>query len=309
MKRHYIIDGYNALFHSYHSEHGSIQKAREHIISDLADIAEVYTSYYFTVVFDAHEQQDIDKKTPSYYDRPSFSSADTPRKSNQASQRLSSRTHFGHIEIIYTGIHETADEFLCHYFRVWKEQHRFQRKDIQIEKRHPPIVVTSDKHLGRSIASLGYTWISIEDFFSSFQSRIRSYKKRKTTVQQEQRATIEKEKSHPPSSAHHDFYERLFTHGLPPKEKSPAFSKKQSSALFKEKITSQSDVRALTEASKPALEEKPDLCMESHQLLPSLNDNNAWESLFTARLEKYEDEKMEIKKKKRATSSHRNRKK
>ena len=45
------------------------------------------------------------------------------------------------------------------------------------------------------------------------------------------------------------------------------------------------------------------------QLLPSLNDNTAWESLFTARLEKYEDEQIEIKKKKRATSSHRNRKK
>ncbi len=144
VKRHYIIDGYNALFAQYAISHSSsIRKAREQLIDKLIDVVR-HHGVFISIVFDAHEYKE-----------------NTPILGKGVS-RQALRTHKENVEIIFTGENETADQFLISYFKQL-QRHSSSHKSI--------ILVTGDKPLYRSISSLGFPWITIEDFFSLFAQK------------------------------------------------------------------------------------------------------------------------------------------
>lgn len=141
MRRHYIIDGYNAIFQLRGSP--SLQKARDAFIESIIEVAEKTAQADFSIVFDAHE-----RKSENEFEK---------------YERLSTRSHKGPIEIIFTGTKETADSYIISHCQSIKLQEK--KKKAHSSKKNI-IIVTSDRHLSTEVSSIGFSSISIDDFYT-----------------------------------------------------------------------------------------------------------------------------------------------
>lgn len=137
---HYFIDGYNLLFRLLHSSGSNLQSQREAIIYDLnKKIALVKIDV--SIVFDATSQIGG-----------------------------GSRTHYDHLEILYTAEGETADEYI-----------------IEEIKNHPQpqqeIIVTSDKKLSWLVRNRSAHTETVEEFTlwlnRSYKNKLKQLKKEK----------------------------------------------------------------------------------------------------------------------------------
>lgn len=128
---HYFIDGYNLVFRLL-SHQENLQSIRESIIQDLNKKAALL-KLNFTIVFDATSQ--IGERT---------------------------RSHYNHLEIIYTAEGETADDYIL-------EEIKNSRTPEQ------ETVVTSDKKLAWFVRNQSAHTESVEEFMLWLN---RSYKKK-----------------------------------------------------------------------------------------------------------------------------------
>ncbi|MCE2982516.1 MAG: NYN domain-containing protein [Parachlamydia sp.] len=161
---HYYIDGYNLLFKLSHP--AILQAARERLIEDLNQKAALL-NLNATLVFDSTFQ---------------LSEA--------------SRSHFYHLEILFTAHGETADEHIIDIIK-------------NLRSKGQATVITSDKHLASTIRHLGALTEGVDAFTQrinkSFKKKIHKPKK-ETPLLVSPAPTPDEVKEEVPS----DPYERLF---------------------------------------------------------------------------------------------------
>lgn len=124
---HYLIDGYNLLFRVV-GQPCSLRQERERLIEILDTFAE-NLNLDITIVFDS-----------AFY------------------EGESSRSHFHSLEIVFTSLGETADEYIIDFLHFVKASRN-------------EIIVTSDKSLARISRSLGASTLSIEKFMMKLRSQ------------------------------------------------------------------------------------------------------------------------------------------
>jgi uncharacterized protein len=173
---HYIIDGYNLLFR-LQLEGGNLQSQREKIIEELnAKISLLKLDA--SIVFDASFQAGGHR----------------------------SRSHYKHLEILYTAEGETADEFILDHLK------NFPRPRQET-------VVTSDKTLARLVRSLGSRTESVKEFVEwlnrLYQNKIRRLKEDKPLPPASKKAPKPKPLSHIPQKetaleGYDEYYASIF---------------------------------------------------------------------------------------------------
>jgi len=124
---HYYIDGYNMMFRLVHAG-GELELQRREIIEELNDKAKQF-GLTITIVFDAHQQEGE-----------------------------ASRTHYHHLEILYSAQNQTADDLILHMLKGEK---------------HPQecTVVTSDKKLAWHARHLSVRTESVETYMNRLSKR------------------------------------------------------------------------------------------------------------------------------------------
>ena len=137
---HYYIDGYNLLFRLLHGGK-DLQTEREAVIRDLNQKVSL-VNIDVTIVFDGTFQ--IGERT---------------------------RSHFHHLEILFSGEGETADEYI-----IDEIKNHFHP--------HQETVVTSDKRLAMRVRNDSAQTETVEEFMNwlnrSYKNKIRQFKKEKS---------------------------------------------------------------------------------------------------------------------------------
>lgn len=155
---HYYIDGYNLMFRVLRAG-DELQVRREKIIHDLNQKVQ-FLELDATLVFDAHY----------HYGE-------------------ASRTHFNHLEILFTSEGESADELILH-----------ELKSERIPGEHT--VVTSDKKLAWLARRKHAKTESVEEFLDwvnrRYKNKIRRIKNPKESLKEQELKIIEKLKSSEP---------------------------------------------------------------------------------------------------------------
>lgn len=125
---HYLIDAYNLLFCLAPSSY-PLQKRRQYLIEEIEAKA-ASLSLPITLVFDATKQEG----------------------------ELSTRSHYGAIEIFYAGAKKTADQEILELVEL--SSHRSQL-----------CVVTADKDLSRKVKQLHSHTLSLESFIHLIEKK------------------------------------------------------------------------------------------------------------------------------------------
>lgn len=171
---HYYIDGYNLLFRLMHT-HDNLQTSREQIILDLnkkVSLVKIDASVVFDGTFQVGE---------------------------------GTRTHFDHIEILFTAEGETADEFIL-------EELKNSRRPEQ------ETVVTSDKKLAWQARCRQARTENVEEFMSwlnkSYKNKLKQLKNppkpRITSKPKPLEPLTPAEPLLEAAESSHDYYARIF---------------------------------------------------------------------------------------------------
>lgn len=232
---HYFIDGYNLLFR-LRPDIAELQDEREKIIHDLNDKAGLL-QLDFSVVFDA--------PTQSGY---------------------GSRTHFNHIEILYTQEGETADEFILDKIR--------NSKNPTLET-----IITSDKNLASRARRKSAHAETVENFtvwleraYKNKRKKVIKEKKKPSPTSVNKKEEKSKEQIHSPPTPKPkmvleecvDYYEQIFESRFQAlcedkpnrKKDSPKKKKLKKRSLFEESKSNKYDEHSEMERWQKLFEEK-----------------------------------------------------
>jgi uncharacterized protein len=148
--RHYFIDGYNLIFRVFQKK-ASLEEKRSEILAIFNQVA-LQQQLDLTFVFDATLQKDA----------------------------MSHRGHYDHLEIVYTGAAESADDYILHEIS--------ERINPSLET-----VITSDRELATRSKNLGAQALSIENFLAMLRKKRRKATKSLSSKDvQESKAELER---------------------------------------------------------------------------------------------------------------------
>ena len=193
---HYIIDGYNLLFW-LKGDRDNLESLRRAFIHDM-DQKAALLKLDITIVFDGHFREDEE-----------------------------SRSHFRHLEIIYTSHGESADEVILSELKS------------SLDARHE-VVVTSDRDLSWRVKKLHAKTEKAPDFYRKIQERARKRQKKEL-----KKYPPQKQKVSPPSTSEPDpipvdesiaFYEKVFEARLQEEEREAQKQPKRKKSAGQKKV-------------------------------------------------------------------------
>ena len=185
---HYFIDGYNLLFYQF-SQFSTLERARAELILELNEIS-LLLKCEITVIFDAGGQTQ---------ESSTFQKAD-------------------HINIIYTGAHQTADEYLSHW-----AQTRLKKDKANYT------VVSNDKAVVRQMRCCGLKTLSVSSFLVKKTKKLKKQEKQtKSALVSKKRDPIKTVETSlklsemcrfkPISDPQLEYYLKAFEKNVPPKK-------------------------------------------------------------------------------------------
>lgn len=157
----YVLDGYNILFQKKLKE-VPLEELRAELLKDLNTLAQ-HLHVEIVVIFDAHHTKD------AFH-----------------------RERFHSLDIVFTNLNQTADDFIIEYASCLPKQERGQIT-----------VVSSDGHIRRSVRSEQIRVLSVHHFFAELSKKLTSLQK-KTSPENDIKSSI-------PSLMDVETWEKLFS--------------------------------------------------------------------------------------------------